>query len=60
MESYFTLLTKLVNRINFLMDQEQKALKDDDPESTCAARHRGEISAYGRILKIIKELMYGK
>lgn len=29
-----------------LLETEQSALKDDDPSSTCAAHHRGAISAY--------------
>jgi hypothetical protein len=50
-------LIELINYINFMLEQEQNALKDDDPSSNCASRHRGEISAYGRILKKIYSLM---
>lgn len=50
-------LTRLVDEINRLMACEQAALKDDHPDSTCAARHRGEIAAYGRILKEIMKMI---
>jgi len=47
------ILNKIIDRINLYIKAEQNALKDDDPDSTCAAHHRGSISAYGSILKYI-------
>lgn len=55
-----TILLKLIERINATMIYEQKALSQDDPNSTCAAHHKGSISAYGFVLKLINELLWDK
>lgn len=51
------ILIKLAENINMKMEYEQEALSDDHPDSTCAAHHKGAISAYGHILKRINELI---
>ncbi len=48
---------ELVNYVTAMMKAEQEALLADHPDSTCAARHKGEIAAYGRILAKISKLM---
>ena len=42
------------NYIQMLIDSEEKALASDDPEGTCAAHHRGAISAYRMVLSLIE------
>lgn len=51
-------LKELIDSVTEKMLCEQKALSEDDPNSVCAAHHRGAISAYAGVLKEFQQRLY--